>query len=228
MRNGPHITRLVDLILLLCLLSSLILVPVNGQSQEDMKVKTDEALKVFNKNIPQGLARLRELGAPAVPYVLDYIRTTDRPLLKIVLLSFVSSANGKEADEAILSLLNEKDPNLRGYAASSVGTRKLKAAVPRLAELLQDREVYMHVVVNDGVDYDVLIRDKAIEALESITGLILEKKGSKDKKARAWLRWWQKEQNQKSVVDSHAAVQQALAADSVERSVSSNLKWKGL
>src|SRR4029453_17153475 len=108
---------------------------------------------------------------------------------------------------------NEKSPSLRGYAVSSVGTRKLEAAVPRLAGLLQDREVYLHVVVNDGVDYDVLIREKAIEALESITLLVLEKKGSQDKKVRAWLRWWQKQQNQKGMLDSQAAVQQALGAD---------------
>ena len=51
----------------------------------------------------------------------------------------------------------------------------------------------MHVTVDDGVDYDVLIRDNAVGALESITGIVLKKKGSKDKKARAWLRWWQKQ-----------------------------------
>src|SRR4030095_5608677 len=131
MRNKPQVVRLGILTLLLCLFSSLMLVPVKGQSQEDLKAQTDEALKVFSENIFQGLARLRELGAPAMPFVLDYVRSTDRPLIRIALLSFVSSTNGKEADEAILSLLNEKDPSLRGYAVSSVGTRKLEAVVTR-------------------------------------------------------------------------------------------------
>lgn len=215
MRNDSH-NKLADLLLLLFLFSSLTLLPVSGRPQADIKTETEEALKLFKKSFPQGLARLRELGAPAVPFVLDYVRATDRPLIRIVLLSFVSSTNGKEADDAVLTLLNERDPRLRGYAASSVGTRKLRVAIPRLVELLQDREVYMHVTVDDGVDYDVLIRDNAVGALESITGIVLKKKGSKDKKARAWLRWWQR-QNPKSVVDSQAAVPHVVGPDRGKR-----------
>jgi hypothetical protein len=193
MGNRSHIPNLVTLLLMLCVFSGLTLIPRSAQSQKDIKTETEEALKIFSKSFPQGLARLRKLASPSVPFVLDYLRTNNRPLLRIVLLSFVSSVNGKEADDAVLALLNESDPNFRGYAASAVGTRKLKAAIPRLVELLNDREVYMHVRVNDGVDYDILIRDNAVESLESLTGMVLEKKGNKDKKARAWLRWWQKQ-----------------------------------
>jgi hypothetical protein len=146
------------------------------------------------------MARLRAIGAPAVPFVLDYIREGHGSIAKIILLSFVSSTKGKEADDAVFSLLWDKYPTLRGYAASEMGARKLQAAVPRLIELLSDKEVYTHVVVNDGEDYDVLVRDNAVESLESINGLVLEKKGNQDKKARAWLRWWQKQHESKSGV----------------------------
>ena len=216
MENASHITKYLGRILLCCVLLSLMLVPLNGQPQGDIKTETEEALKLLNKNFPQGLARLRELGAPSVPFVLDYVRATGPTIRRMILLSFVSSTVGKEADDAVLTLLNEKDPDLRGYGAFSVGTRKLKDAIPRLVELLQDREVYRHVTVSDGVDYDVLIRDNAVGALESITGIVLKKKSSNDKKARAWLQWWQK-QNPKSVVVSQAAVQQIVGRERRER-----------
>ena len=125
MRTDSH-KKLVDLLLLFFLFSSLPLFPVSGRPQADIKTETEEALELFKQSFPRGLARLRELGAPAVPFVLDYVRATDRSLIRIVLLSFVSSTNGKEADDAVLTLLNERDPRLRGYAVSSVGTRKLR------------------------------------------------------------------------------------------------------
>jgi hypothetical protein len=189
-------------VVLVCILSPFLLAPARGNPQEDVKAKAEGALKNFNKNVPEGLAQLRALGAPAVPFILDYIREGHGPIIKIILLSFVSSTQGKEADDAVLSLLWDKDPSLRGYAVTAIGARKLKAGVPRLVELLSDKGVYNHVVVMDGEDYDVLVRDNAVEALESINGMVLEKKGSNDKKAKAWLRWWQRQQKSKSAVNS--------------------------
>jgi hypothetical protein len=189
-------------VVLVCILSPFLSAQAEGNPQEDVKAKAEEALKNFNKNVPENMARLRALGAPAVPLVIDYIREGHGPIVKIILLSFVSSTKGKEADDAVLSLLWDKDPTLRGYAATAASARKLQAAVPRLVELLNDKEVATHVVVMDGEDYDVLVRDNAVEALESINGLVLEKKGSKDKKAKAWLRWWQKQHESKGAVNS--------------------------
>ena len=196
--------RVITSVILGSILSLSLLAKAVGNPQEDVKVKTAEALKLLSKNIPEGLAQLRALGAPAVPFVFDYIRERHDSIIKIILLPFLSSTKGKEADDAVLSLLWDKDPWLRGYAAYAVGARKLEAGVPRLIELLKDKEVYTHVVVDDGEDYDVLVRDNAIEALETINGLVLEKKGSKGKKAKAWLRWWQKQHESKSVVNPQA------------------------
>ena len=147
------------------------------------------------------MAQLKELGAPAVPYVLDYVsREAYRyPLIKMLLLqNFVSLMRGDEADAALIKLLSDKQPELRGYAASELGVRKVSSAVPLLVSLLNDKANTTLIRDTNDLSPDVLVRDSAIGALESITGIKLAKDKSKEKQAKAWLGWWQKQQRKMS------------------------------
>jgi hypothetical protein len=78
-------------------------------------------------------------------------------------------------------------------AASHLGERRLRDAIPHLINLLHDKEVYKTVVqTHPETEEDVLVRDVAIEALEDITGMTLARRGSRDEQVKAWLRWWQR------------------------------------
>jgi hypothetical protein len=201
MRNEFHRIKfrsVVSLVALFCMLL-LLCPPRAAKAQSDVEAKVQEGIKfILNREIPKGMAQLKELGSPAVPHVLDYVsREAYRyPLIKILLLHyFVSLTKGEGADAALIKLLGAEQPELRGYAASELGKRKVKAAVPRLVLLLNDKA--NTTVIRDVNDRspDVLVRDAAIGALEAITEIKLAKGKSKEKQAKAWLSWWQKERN---------------------------------
>ncbi len=182
----------------LCLMLAFPAVTSFANPQYDVEAKVQEAVNfILNREIPRGMAQLKELGSPAVPYVLDYMsREAYRyPLLKILLLqNFVSLTRGEEADAALIKLLSDNQPELRGYAASELGKRKVKSAIPQLISLLNDKAhttVIRHL--NDRSP-DVLVRDSAIAALESIAAIKLAKGKNKQKQAKAWSSWWQKQE----------------------------------
>lgn len=201
MTNGCYRIKLrvvARLAVLFCILSPLC-PPTSAKVQSDVEAKAQEAINfILNREIPRGMTQLKELGPPAVPYVLDYVsREAYRyPLIKILLLhNFVSLAKGEEADAALIKLLADTQPELRGYAAAELGKRSIKVAVPHLVQLLNDKA--NTTILRDMNDRspDVLVRDAAIGALEAITEIKLAKGKSKEKQAKAWLDWWQKEQN---------------------------------
>jgi hypothetical protein len=194
--------NIAELGLLLCLISSLLVPPAIANPQNDVEAKVQEAVNfIRNREISRGMAQLKELGSPAVPYVLDYVsREAYRyPLIKILLLNnFVSLTKGTEADAALIKFLADRQPELRGYAATELGERKVESAVPHIVLLLNDKA--NTTVIRDVNDHspDVLVRDAAIGALELIAGIKLAKGKSKEKQAKAWLSWWQKQQRKMS------------------------------
>lgn len=176
--------------------------PSFANPQTDVEAKVQEAVSfIRNREIQRGMAQLKELGSPSVPYVLDYVsREAYRyPLIKTLLLEhFVSLTRGDEADSALIKLLSDKQPELRGYAASELGKRKVKSAIPGLVSLLNDKADTRIIVHLNDSSPDVLVRDSVIGALESITGIKLVKGKSKEKQAKAWLGWWRKQQRKMS------------------------------
>jgi hypothetical protein len=198
-QNFKNIVHPVIAGLLLLLLGA----SISAKPQDELKAKVDDAIKlIFNKEIPKGMTQLKELGSPAVPYVLDYMSRDgyQRPVIKLLLLdNFVSLTRGAEADAALIKLLSDKQPELRGYAANELGKRKVKPAIPHLVERLNDKASTIVIrQMNDDPNFDVLVRDLAIGALEAITDMKLAEGKSKEKQAKAWLRWWKKQQESKA------------------------------
>jgi hypothetical protein len=195
--KSQRIKFVVRLAALFCMLSPLP-EPTPAKIQNDVRAKAQEAINfILSRDIPRGMAPLKELGSPAVPHVLDYVsREAYRyPLIKTLLLhNFVSLTRGEEADAALIKLLDDGRPELRGFAASELGRRKVKAAVPHLVRRLNDEANTTTIRWLNDRSPDVLVRDAAIGALEAITGIKLNGK-TRGKQVKAWLRWWQKEQN---------------------------------
>ena len=197
-------TKRVLLFFLIALLSSHIC--VSGASQDDLKSRIDENLKNGRST------ELDELGPVAIPYVLELLQSsTEFTGREFSLLWFVWRTGGDEADKALIQLLHHPSEYVRGLAAMHVGSRKRKEAVPELIALLQDSTVFgktLCTLLGEPVEGDqvasrltkaqrpggdLLVKDEAVSALEETTGLQISKSNSFDKRARAWLRWWQKQ-----------------------------------
>lgn len=186
---------------------------VQAVPQDDLRYRINEIIR--NKDYSE----LKELGPPAVPYVLELLESNSNfNGHQLALFFFVMQTHGKKSDEALVRLLHHPSCYLRGLAAQQVGFRKIKAAVPELIPLLQDRNVYGKSLC--GGDYsgtpsvnsipakvkatptrpdsELLVMDEAVRALESITGLKISESRSLDKRATAWMRWWQQQQESKS------------------------------
>ena len=99
---------------------------------------------------------------------------------------------------ALVELLAESDPYVRGLAISYLCKRRYRAAVPHLIKLLDDRGVFVTTIKTDpDREEPELVRDKAMEALQAITGKRMSMRATQDERARAWLRWWEKRQRSK-------------------------------
>lgn len=171
------------------------------EPQDDLRAKVSLAVsRPFPKEAEASRKQLEALGAPAIPLIVEVVRsgTNLTPIKKAFLIDVIASMSGQQPDSALIGLLADGDPHVRGMAASYLGKQRLKAAVPHLINLLNDKEVYKTIVQTDpAAEQDILVRDVAIEALQSTTGIALAQQGSKDQQVKAWLRWWQKQQRSK-------------------------------
>jgi HEAT repeat protein len=171
-----------------------------AQCRDEIKAKVDYAFSSIRveKTFTGFSRQLREIGSPAVPCVLDFMSREGYrlPVMKIILLDFVSQAEGAEVEASLIELLRDKQPELRGYAVFELGKRKVKRAIPILIERLDDKEnTIVLCALNNPCD-DILVRDLAIKALESITGVKPTNSKNKEKQVKAWRRWWMKQYNQ--------------------------------
>ena len=173
-------------------------------AQSDVEAKTAEAVALFRRGqFQEAITQFGTIGDPAVPAALDLLRAdAGSHGVPQVLLIFIASTNGARADAALIELLSHDSPYVRGFAATSVGKRKLKASIPKLIGLLRDRSVYLTTHTTHPYGYDrepsganvpTLVRDAAIDALELIAGKTLTRNPNREKQAEAWLRWWKRQ-----------------------------------
>jgi HEAT repeat protein len=140
------------------------------------------------------------MGAPAFPHILRAIRDDNGlgPIKKAFLVDVIGKSRTKEAPSALTELLSYSDPFVRGLAVSHLGKRKYKQAIPYLVKLLDDKDVFVTNIKTDPERSEpVLVRDSAMEALQAITGRTMDAGATQDERARAWLRWWEKQQRPK-------------------------------
>ena len=165
--------------------------------QSDLKEKVAEAVNLFLRDRAQAMAQLRALGDPAIPFVLEILQSDQKPIIpvRLALLSFIAEMQGENSNSALMALFSHNESHVRGFATVELGRRKLERAIPKIVGLLNDEGIYMSFMITDPYrEEHKLVRDVAIEALQSITGKTLAKGKSREAQIKAWRRWWQKQQ----------------------------------
>jgi hypothetical protein len=186
---------------------------VQAAPQDDLRYRINEIVR------NEDYSELKKLGPPAMPYVLELLESSNNfDGHQLALFFFIMQTEGRTSDEALVRLLSHPSCYLRGLAAKFVGARKIREAVPELIPLLQDRSVFGKNLCGGEVsetpgsnpmpakvkvtsarpDSELLVMDEAVKALESITGLEVSEGRNFDKRAIAWMHWWQKQQKSKS------------------------------
>jgi hypothetical protein len=167
---------------------------VYAQCRDDTRSKVEAIINnIFaEKTLNNVTQQFREIGPAAVPCVLEYMSRDGykRPAIRIIFLNFVSKSEGVEVEAALMKLLKDTRPELRGYAASELGRRRVFSAIPLLIDRLDDNENTVVIcTLNNSCD-DIPVRVLAMSALESITGVKPSNSKSKEKQAKAWRQWW--------------------------------------
>lgn len=194
MRSKPLLAGVA----LACVLAARGSITVVCAPQDDLRGRVSQAVnRPFPREAESTRQQLAALGAPALPFIIENIRANASltPIKKAFLVDVIAGMNGSQSAATLISLLDDPDPYVRGMAASYLGKRRLKDAVPHLVGLLNDKEVYKTVVRTDpAAEEDILVRDIALEALRATTRIALARRSSKDEQAKAWLHWWQRQQ----------------------------------
>lgn len=168
--------------------------------QGDVATRVTRAIDLMSHQPKAARRELKKIGAPAFPHILRAIRDDSvlGPIKKAFLIDVIGKSRTQEAASALTELLSYSDAFVRGLAVSHLGKRRYKPAIPYLVHLLDDKEVF---VTNMQTDPDrnepVLVRDNAMEALQAITGRTMDAGATQDERARAWVRWWEKQQRAK-------------------------------
>lgn len=185
---------IINHIVILALLSLQTAQPPSATATQQGSDGVNDAVALFRNNqYDKAMSQFRELGEKAIPAVMKLIQSEEIPFpVRIFrLFGFISSIESETANGALIELLSAKNAFLRGRSSGELGRRKVKAAIPNLIHLLNDKEIYLTTTITDPYrEEHRLVRDAAVVALEEITERKLEKHRSYEEKAKAWVRWW--------------------------------------
>lgn len=188
---------------LICLLTLSICSAASREPQDDVKTQVQESIDLpFPKDAHKSRKELEELGAPAIPYILAVVESDSKmnPIKKTFLIDIIASFRNKSSVSALIDLLSNNDPYVRGVATTRLGKKRSRAALPKLISLLNDQEVYKAIEYTDpSSEQLVLVRDVAIDALQSVTGKVLARHGTKEQQVEAWKWWWRKHGGEKGM-----------------------------
>ena len=155
----------------------------------------DGAYSLFqNRKWSEARAAFSSCGVEGVHYIVGHLRLYGyRSSEELVLEGFLATITGDGVDGALIQLLYDPDPTIRGLAARVLGARRCEAAIPALLERFGDTaETGESVVVthSNPSEMPVLVQDAALSALERITGQMLESDATPAVKMAAWRSWW--------------------------------------
>jgi|GEM_PF-3497096 len=168
--------------------------------QNDVSARVSQVVALLPNEPKLARKHLLALGPSAFPYVLRIVREDAGlgMIKKTFLIDVIARSKTKQSGSALIELLTDTDPYVRGLAASYVDKRRYRAAVPHLIKLLDDKGVYVTQLQTDPERHEpVLVRDKVMEALQGITGRTMDTRSTQDERAAAWVRWWEKQQRSK-------------------------------
>jgi hypothetical protein len=191
--------RAMRLLLTLSLLF-LCLSPNAFGGQDDLSAQVSKAVGLFSSSPTLARKELKELGPSAFPYLLRIIREDPGlgTIKKTLLIDAIARDETEKGASALVELLAESDPYVRGLAISYLGKRRYRPAISHLIKLLDDRGIFVTTIKTDPYrEEPELVRDKAMEALQAITGKRMDRRTTQDERAGAWLRWWERQQRSK-------------------------------
>lgn len=184
------------------MLAAPVCVAATRKQKDDLR---DKVLQIISRPFPGEAEASRKqlvaLGPPAIPWIVEAVRSDVNlmPIKKAFLIDVISRISDRDASSAMIRLLEDDDPFVRGLSASRLGGLRSRTAIPHLIRLLHDKEVYQTVVQTDpAAEQDILVRDVAIEALRATTGMALAERDSKYEQVKAWTYWWNSRQKLKS------------------------------
>lgn len=152
--------------------------------QTDTSAQVSEAVSLFPREPKLARKQLIELGPPAFSSILRMIRDDSGlgTIKKTFLIDVIARNKTRESGSALIELLTDSDAYVRGLAVSSLGKRSYRPAVPHLVKMLDDKGVFVTTIKTDPERGEpVLVRDKATEALQTITRMKLgQKDGTAD------------------------------------------------
>lgn len=195
MRMQSHLKAACRVLSASLLLLSVSFHPVIGQN--DVSTQVSQAIRLISLEPQVVRKEFRKLGPSAFPHILRAIGSDSGldPIKKAFLIDVIGRSRAKESARTLIALLSDSDPYVRGLAASYFGRRKDKTAIAQLVRLLDDKGIYATRTRTDPVSEEpILVRDKAIEALEAITRSKMKPEATGDEQAKAWQQWWLKHQ----------------------------------
>jgi TonB family protein len=172
-------------------------------AQNELRDEVFKAARLFPMDVATSRKQLRFFGEAAAPFIAEIIQSDHNLDLnkKAYLIGVLGNTDGERVDSALIRLLSDADPFVRGTTTSLIARRKLRAALPSLVALLKDKAIYQTVVQTDPArETDMLVRDMAIQALSAITGTILAPGSPADAQAKAWKAWGEKQQKSRQLV----------------------------
>lgn len=165
--------------------------------QDGLRSKVAQALsRPFPLEAEASRNQILALGTPAIPFIIERIESAEGLTLikQAFLIDLIARMDDQQSASALIKLLGDSNPRVRGLAASFLGKKKVKVAIPHLINALQDKEVYLTTVhTHPATEEEILVRDVALEALTAITGITLAQQSSREIQVKEWLRWWQTE-----------------------------------
>jgi HEAT repeat protein len=172
---------------------ALLAIPAHARSQ---RASLDEARALLDQGrISESCEVFAAHGTESVEYIVSLFRLNAYPDSRAFLGWFLVKIPGPEVDAALIQLLTDPSARIRGLIAEVLGVRCTRGAVPALVGCLSDtHETDLVLVRTDLIprQIPILVRDRAVWALEGITGQSLRPSGSDEDKAEAWRSWWVK------------------------------------
>ena len=154
--------------------------------------RVSAAIDLYPRDARGARERLQEIGGSAVPHIVRALWCREQLQIpgRLFLVSILADTDSSEAVRGLIQLLSHWDPSVRAEIAGRLGKRPAMEAAFPLTMLLDDEAVaFSRVTTDPHTEEVILVRDRAVVALEQTTGRVLSPGGSYKEKAAAWMQW---------------------------------------
>lgn len=164
----------------------------SGRGDAAIAQRVAAAIDLYPRDIRGARDRLQQIGGPAVPHIVRALWCREQLQIpgRLFFISALAAIQSSEVLAGLIQLLSHWDPAVRADSAGRLAKLRAPEAVLPLTILLDDEAVASKRVTTDPhTEEPILVRDRAVLALEETTGRVLLQGGSYKDKAAAWMRW---------------------------------------